>query len=99
LRHVWQLESAAQFIRASRPELAEKEQREANFLATFLPPLLSEADIDRFLRDAISEQASEAPGDPRKATGKVFKAFYSRVDRSTVDPDLVKSRADVLLSA
>jgi uncharacterized protein YqeY len=83
-------------MKASRADLAEKERREAEVLYTFLPPLLPESEIDRVLRDVLAEHKHE--GDPRKALGKVFKAFYSKVDRSTVDADLVKSRAEALLS-
>ncbi|KAI0256041.1 Yqey-like protein-domain-containing protein [Lactifluus subvellereus] len=94
------LDSAAQFDRASRPDLAEREQQEANFLARFLPPLLPEAEIDGILQEVIAaEQVSEAQGKPRNSIGKVFKAFYARVDRASVDPDLVKRRAEALLSA
>ncbi|THH15473.1 hypothetical protein EW146_g4998 [Bondarzewia mesenterica] len=91
-------DSTSQFIQASRPDLAEKEQREAEFLSSFLPPLLPEADVDRVLREVISEQSVEAQSDPRKALGKVFKAFYSKVDKSTVDPGVVKRRAETLLT-
>jgi len=76
--------------------LADKEKREADILSTFLPPLLAESEIDRVLRDVIVEHKPE--GDSRKALGKVFKAFYSKVDKSTVDTDLVKQRAEVLLT-
>jgi uncharacterized protein YqeY len=88
-------DSAAQFINASRPDLAEKEKREADILSTFLPPLLSESEIDRVLRDVLAEHKPE--GDPRKALGKVLKAFYSKVDKSTVDAGLVKHRAESLI--
>ncbi|KAI0266691.1 Yqey-like protein-domain-containing protein [Gloeopeniophorella convolvens] len=92
------LDSAAQFIQASRPDLAGKEEREADYLARFLPPLLPEAEIDRVLRDVILEQAPQSKADPRKSLGMVFKAFYTRVDKASVDPELVKRRAGVLLS-
>ncbi|SRR6266403_5285139 len=94
-----QLDSADQFSQASRPDLAAKEQQEAAFLARFLPPLLSEAEIDRILKGVISEQLSETQADPRKSIGKVFKTFYATVDRARVDPDLVRRRAEALLAA
>jgi hypothetical protein len=47
----------------------------------------------------ISEQLSETQVDPRKSIGKVFKTFYAKVDRSSVDPDLVRRRAEALLAA
>ncbi|EIM82982.1 GatB/YqeY domain-containing protein [Stereum hirsutum FP-91666 SS1] len=90
-------ESAKQFTQASREDLAEKEQREVDLLATYLPPLLSEAEVDAALKAALSEQG-HPQGDSRKAMGLLFKTFYSKVDKSTVDPDLVKRRAEVLLS-
>jgi uncharacterized protein YqeY len=90
-----QTDSAAQFIGASRPDLAEKEKREADILSTFLPPLLGESEIDRALREVLAEHKPE--GDSRKALGKVFKAFYSKVDKSTVDAELVKHRAEILI--
>ena len=96
-----QLHSATQFNEASRPDLAGKERQEADFLARFLPPLLPEADIDSLLKEIITEQVTMTKGGPRKSImiGKVFKTFYSRVDKSSVDPDLVKRRAEALLAA
>ena len=94
-----QLDSADQFNRASRPDLATKERQEADFLAAFLPPLLPEAEIDRILKGVISEQLSETQVDPRKSIGKVFKTFYAQVNRASVDPDLVRRRAEALLAA
>lgn len=94
-----QLDAAAQFNQASRPDLAGKERQEVDFLAGFLPPLLPQADIDRILKEIITEQISPTQNDLRKALGKVFKAFYSRVDKASVDPDLVKRRAEAILAA
>ena len=93
-----QLDSADQFSRASRPDLARKEQREADLLARFLPTLLSVTEIDGILQEVIAEQVSQAQGNPRKSIGKVFKAFYSRVDTASVDPDRVRRRAEAFLS-
>ena len=94
-----QLDSAVQFNRASRPDLAGKEQQEADLLAKFLPPLLPEAEVDRILQDVMTEQVSQAQDDPRKSIGKIFKAFYAKVDRASVDPVLLKRRAEALLSS
>lgn len=94
-----QIDSAAEFEKAARADLAEKERNEAQLLQVFLPPLLPEADIDKTLQEIISEQKL-VPGDgnSRKAIGAVFKQFYARVDRSLVDTDLVKRRAEALLA-
>ena len=77
--------------------MAEKERKEAGLLQVFLPALLQEADVDRFLQEIIEEQ-KPAPNDKR-ALGAIFKAFYSKVDRSLVDSDLVKKRAEALIAA
>lgn len=92
-----QAESAADFEKASRPELAEKEREEADILLTFVPPLLSEAEIDRKLSDIISESKPQARD--KKAQGLILKQFYSSIDRSTVDTNLVTARVKALLNA
>ncbi|KAH9024245.1 GatB/YqeY domain-containing protein [Lactarius hengduanensis] len=93
------LDSAVQFNQASRPDLAGKEQQEADLLARFLPPLLPEAEVDRILQGVMTEQVSKAQDDPRKSIGRIFKAFYAKVDRASVDPDLLKRRTEALLSS
>lgn len=71
---------------------------EAALLSTFLPALLSEKEVDRVLESVISQQDTKVV-DPKRAAGQVLKAFYSKVDKSLVDGQLVKQRADALLSA
>jgi uncharacterized protein YqeY len=90
-----QHDSAGQFIKASRPDLAQKEQREADILSAFLPPLMSKVDIDRVLNEVIGETTLD--GEPRKILGRVYKAFYSKVDKSNVDTETVKRKAEALL--
>lgn len=95
-----QTDAASEFDKASRADLAEKERKEAEFLQALLPPLLPESDIDRTLQEVFAEQGiNPGEGDPRKTLGKMFKGFYAKIDRSSVDPDLVKRRADALLSS
>ena len=94
-----QLDSAVQCSQASRPDLAGKEQQEADLLAKFLPPLLPEAEVDRILQNIMTEQVTQTQDDPRKSIGKIFKAFYAKIDRASVDPDLLKRRAEALLSS
>ncbi|PCH43502.1 GatB/YqeY domain-containing protein [Wolfiporia cocos MD-104 SS10] len=92
-------ESAAEFEKASRSDLAQKEQQEAELLQSFLPPLLPEAEIDHVLRDILAAQPQPAgEGNAKKALGNVYKAFYAKVDRSLVNTDLVRERAEALLS-
>ncbi|TDL24185.1 GatB/YqeY domain-containing protein, partial [Rickenella mellea] len=85
-------DSARQYIAASRTDLAETETREADLLSTFLPPLKSEAEVDSILRDIISQQNLKDVN-PHKRKGELLKAFYSKVDKSLVDGDMVQHRA------
>ncbi|KAG6813682.1 hypothetical protein H0H92_008530 [Tricholoma furcatifolium] len=89
-------EAATKFVEASRQDLADKELQEVSILEKYLPPLLSEADIDTALREAIAMLPADAH--PQKSLGQVFKLFYQKVDRSTVDTNVVKERATVLLA-
>ena len=82
---------------ASRSELAEVENREAEVLSTFLPPLLTESEMDNILNDIIAGN-SAISGDPKKAVGLCIKTFYTKVDRSRVDGKLLQQRAMSLLS-
>lgn len=91
-----QTESASQFLKGERPDLAEQETREAEIISALLPPLLSEAEIDRVIKEVISSCPQD--GNPKKALGFIFKSFYSKVDKANVDPDLVKNRAEALLN-
>ncbi|KZT19711.1 GatB/YqeY domain-containing protein [Neolentinus lepideus HHB14362 ss-1] len=89
-------EAAEQFSQSNRPDLAEKEKKEVELLSSFLPALLSESEIDRFLKEVMDTEV-DVGENPRKAAGKIYKAFYMKVDKSLVDPDLVKRRAEALL--
>ncbi|KAF8170209.1 Yqey-like protein-domain-containing protein [Mycena galopus ATCC 62051] len=85
-------DAAAQYTAAGRPELAEKETAEATLLSQFLPPVLSEAEVDSILQNILA-----VTEDPQKKPGNIFKVFYGTVDKSTVDSDMVKRRLFVLL--
>jgi uncharacterized protein YqeY len=82
-------------MEASRPDLAEKENHEAEILSKFLPALLPEVVINRILAEII--EALPAGIDKHKSMGRVFKEFYSTIDQSTVDPNIVKKRATEML--
>jgi uncharacterized protein YqeY len=88
-----QTESATQYRAAARSDLADQEVLELKLLSQFLPPLLSEADIDEHLQKILDD----LPKPPKP--GDVFRLFYSVVDKSTVDSDMVKKRLDVLLNS
>ncbi|KAF8891696.1 Yqey-like protein-domain-containing protein [Infundibulicybe gibba] len=89
-------DAAAKFNQASRFDLAEQELREAAILTQFLPPSLPQEEVDRALVEAITQLPPGA--DPRKSLGMVFKIFFSNVDKSLIDTETVKRRAQELLA-
>lgn len=94
-----QTDAASKFLKASRSDLAENETREATLLSTFLPPLMSEADMNHTLKNIIDNlTAGGVVLKPEALIGLVFKEFYAQVDKSNVDPAQVKRRAQALIS-
>ncbi|KAH0827575.1 GatB YqeY domain-containing protein [Lanmaoa asiatica] len=89
-------DSASQFVKGERLDLAEKEAREAEIITAYLPPMLSEAEIDRVLKEVASSCPRD--GNPKRVLGSILKSFYSRINKANVDPDLVKSRAEALVN-
>ncbi len=68
-------ESIAQFQRGNRPDLVEKEEKELKVLEQFMPPPLSEKELDIILQEIITETGAIGPQD----MGKVMKIAMSRL--------------------
>ncbi|KLO18381.1 GatB/YqeY domain-containing protein [Schizopora paradoxa] len=100
------VESATQFTSASRQDLADTEQREAAVLSDFIPGSMTSAQVDDVLARILTEQQQQqAPGtdflssNPKRAMGTIFKAFYSQVDKSLVDSQMIKEKVEALVSS
>jgi uncharacterized protein YqeY len=68
------LEAAGQFREGGRPELAEREESEAELIDGYLPAELDEAELDALVKDAIAETGAAGPGD----MGKVMKIVMAK---------------------
>lgn len=68
------LEAAAQFRAGGRPELAEREEAEAELISGYLPAELSEAELEAVVRDAIAQTGASGLSD----MGRVMKAVMAR---------------------
>jgi len=68
-------ESISQFQRGKRPDLVEKEEKELKVLEQFMPPPLSEEELDIILQEIITETEARGPQD----MGKVMKIAMSRL--------------------
>jgi uncharacterized protein YqeY len=69
------LEAADQFREGGRPELADKEQSEADLINGYLPAELGDSELDALVTDAIAETGASSPKD----MGQVMKVVMGRV--------------------
>ena len=67
-------DSIEQFTKGNRPELAAKEAAEMEILKTYLPPELSDADLEAGLREIVASTGAQS----KKDMGKVMKEATAR---------------------
>ncbi len=72
--HKRRLEAATQFQNANRPDLAHKEQAEAAMIARYLPPDLSDEQLDEIVDEALTQTGATGPRD----MGAVMKVVMDR---------------------
>lgn len=84
-------DSAEQYEKASRPELAGKERAEIGVLKVYLPAEIPDEEIAAAVQKAVAETAASSPKD----MGKVMKAAMAIVAASgkTVDGKRVNAAA------
>ena len=66
-------EAAEQYVAAGRKELADNELAEAEVLASYLPKMLSEAEVEEKLKAIISAVGASKPSDMGKVMGVATK--------------------------
>jgi uncharacterized protein YqeY len=78
------LDSIEQYTNAGRSELAEKERSEMELLRTYLPPELSDADLEEGLREIIASTGAQSKKDMGKVMKEATARFKGRVDGKKV---------------
>ena len=68
------LDAAGQFREGGRPELADREESEADLIATYLPAELDDSELDAIVKDAIAETGASSP----REMGAVMKAVMAK---------------------
>jgi uncharacterized protein len=68
-------DSAEQFTKGGRPELAARETAEISTLEAYLPPPIAAADIDKAVAEAVTETGAASAKD----VGKVMKAVMAKL--------------------
>ncbi|KKP67195.1 MAG: hypothetical protein UR66_C0005G0040 [Candidatus Moranbacteria bacterium GW2011_GWE1_35_17] len=77
-------DSASQFIAGGRPELAEKEQREIDIIAAYLPEQLSKEEITKVVREVIAELGAVSKNDMGKVMGQIMGKLKGKADGNIV---------------
>lgn len=78
--HKRRLEAAAQFRDANRPELAEREQAEAAMIARYMPPDLTDEQLDEIVAAAMAASGASGPGDMGQVMKLVMEQAGGLVD-------------------
>ena len=84
-------DSIAQFEKAARQDLADKEKFEISVIEAYLPKQLSQAEIDAAVAEAIAATGAKSPQDMGRVMGVVKPRLAGRADMSKVSA-LVKAR-------
>jgi uncharacterized protein YqeY len=87
-------DAAEQYRAGHREELAQKEEREALIIQSYLPASASEEEMSR----AIDESIAEVGASSMKDMGAVMKAVRSKLEGKTIDGKALSDRVKSKLS-
>ena len=87
-------DSAQAYTQGNRPELAEKEEREATLLSTYLPAPLTEAELDQI----VTEEVNAVDGATMKQMGQIIKAVNART-QGRADGSVVAAKVRTALNS
>jgi len=84
-------ESIAQYEKAARKDLADKEQAEIAVLEAYLPKQLSQAEVEAVVAEAIASTGAKSAADMGKVMGVVKPRLAGKADMGKVS-GLVKAK-------
>jgi len=87
-------DSAQAYAQGNRPELAEKEEREAKLLSAYLPAPLTEAELDQI----VTEEVNACEGATIKQMGQIIKAVNIRT-QGRADGSVVAAKVKAALNS
>ncbi len=73
-------ESAEIYVQNNRPELATKENAEADILAKYLPEKISPGELEKILKEIIAKTGAKSPADMGKVMGMASKELAGRAE-------------------
>jgi hypothetical protein len=77
-------ESFEQYKSAGRDELAEQELKETGIIEEYLPPPLSDEELDRIVEEAVRESGASGMQDMGRVMQKIMPECKGRVDGKKV---------------
>ena len=77
-------DSIEQYTKGNRPELAEKERSEMVLLKTYLPPELTDSEIESGIREIIASTGAQSKKDMGKVMKEATAKYKGRVDGKKV---------------
>ena len=84
-------DSIAQYEKAARQDLADREKYEISVIEGYLPKQLSQAEVDAVIAEAIASTGAKSAADMGKVMGVVKPKLAGRADMGKVS-GLVKAR-------
>jgi uncharacterized protein YqeY len=87
-------EAVDAYSKGGRKDLSDKEEAELNIIAAYLPPDLSDAQLDQIIKDALAETGAKDPSQ----MGQVMKHVMPKVD-GQAPGDRVRTRVQALLTS
>lgn len=78
------LDSIDQYTKGNRSDLADKETRELEILKTYLPPELSEQELETGLREIVASTGASSKKDFGKVMKEATARFKGRADGKTI---------------
>ncbi|HEX9983657.1 MAG TPA: GatB/YqeY domain-containing protein [Thermoanaerobaculia bacterium] len=73
-------DSIEQYTTGNRPELAEKERSEMEILKTYLPPELTDEELESGLREIVASTGAQSKKDLGKVMKEASAKYKGRVD-------------------
>lgn len=87
-------EAAQQYRQGGRTEAADKEDREAKLIESYLPAQLTDEEIKTMVAQAITATSARGPADFGKVMGAVMKTVAGRADGTRIAA-LVKEQLNI----
>ena len=84
-------DSVEQYTKGNRPELAAKEQSEIDTLKTYLPPELSDEELESGIREIIASTGAQSKKDMGKVMKEATARFKGRADGKKIQEIVSRS--------